>query len=117
LGRIERRHQRARIATRPPECGPRSPTRAKSCVNIGDHAATGIPDIVGSLRVDQAWGSAQIAGALHQLRAVYYGKQTRPAPAPNVLGVTTASLPQRCVRLGGDGWHRPEHPWNKGDKF
>ena len=40
-------------------------------VNYGDMAATGIPDVVGSLRVDQAWGSAQIAGALHQLRAGY----------------------------------------------
>ena len=39
----------------------------------GDYAAQQIPDIVGSLRVDQAWGSAQIAGALHQVRAGYYG--------------------------------------------
>ena len=29
-------------------------------------------DIVGNLRVDQAWGSAQIMGALHQVRANYY---------------------------------------------
>ncbi len=50
-------------------------------VNHGDIAATGIPDIVGSLRVDQAWGSAQIAGALHQLRAGYYGNNTTGAGA------------------------------------
>jgi hypothetical protein len=31
------------------------------------------PDIVGNLRVDQAWGSAQIMGALHQVNAQYYG--------------------------------------------
>jgi hypothetical protein len=30
------------------------------------------PDIVGNLRVDQAWGSAQIMGALHQVNASYY---------------------------------------------
>ena len=30
------------------------------------------PDIVGNLRVDQAWGSAQIAGALHQVNGLYY---------------------------------------------
>jgi hypothetical protein len=30
------------------------------------------PDIVGNLRVDQAWGSAQIMGALHQVNANYY---------------------------------------------
>jgi hypothetical protein len=31
------------------------------------------PDIVGNLRVDQAWGSAQIMGALHQVNGLYYG--------------------------------------------
>ena len=30
------------------------------------------PDVVGNLRVDQAWGSAQIMGALHQVNATYY---------------------------------------------
>src|SRR5882724_3219645 len=42
-------------------------------VPIGDFAAAQVPDIVGSLRVDQAWGSAQIAGALHQVRGGFYG--------------------------------------------
>ena len=31
------------------------------------------PDVVGNLRVDQAWGSAQVMGALHQVNAGYYG--------------------------------------------
>jgi hypothetical protein len=31
-----------------------------------------VPDIVANLRVDQAWGSAQIMGALHQVNAGYY---------------------------------------------
>ena len=31
-----------------------------------------MPDIVGNLRVDQAWGSAQIGGAVHQVNPVYY---------------------------------------------
>jgi hypothetical protein len=30
------------------------------------------PDIVANLRVDQAWGSAQIMGALHDVNATYY---------------------------------------------
>jgi hypothetical protein len=29
-----------------------------------------VPDIVGNLHIDQAWGSAQVMGAYHQLRAV-----------------------------------------------
>ena len=31
------------------------------------------PDIVANLRIDQAWGSAQIMGALHQVNPLYYG--------------------------------------------
>jgi len=42
-----------------------------------------IPDIVGNLRVDQPWGSAQLSGAAHQLRTTLY-----PGFAPTgVLGV------------------------------
>ncbi len=33
----------------------------------------GYPDIVANLRVDQAWGSAMIGGALHDASASYYG--------------------------------------------
>jgi hypothetical protein len=32
-----------------------------------------VPDVIGSLRVDQAWGSAQISGALNQIRGGFYG--------------------------------------------
>ena len=32
-----------------------------------------MPDLVANLRVDQAWGSAQVMGALHQVAALYYG--------------------------------------------
>jgi hypothetical protein len=36
-------------------------------------AGSDMYDIVGNLRVDQAWGSAQIMGALHEVRGSYYG--------------------------------------------
>jgi hypothetical protein len=38
-----------------------------------NYAGSNAPDIVANLRVDQAWGSAQIMGALHQVNATYYG--------------------------------------------
>jgi hypothetical protein len=38
-----------------------------------DNTGNQVPDIVGNLRVDQAWGSAQIAGVLHDNRARFYG--------------------------------------------
>jgi hypothetical protein len=39
----------------------------------GSTASVGLTDIVANLRIDQAWGSAQISGALHDARAGYYG--------------------------------------------
>jgi hypothetical protein len=47
------------------------------------YAAAGynIPDIVASLRVDQAWGSAQIMGAYHKVAASYYGVSATAAGA------------------------------------
>ena len=69
-------------------------------------AATGIPDIVGSLRVDQAWGSAQIAGALHQLRAGYYGNNTTGAGANVLRRGQPLPRARRRIRLGRDGGYR-----------
>jgi len=50
-------------------------TAAVAGVNAGAGAYGGfqMPDIVANLRIDQAWGSAQIMGALHQVNALYYG--------------------------------------------
>ena len=38
-----------------------------------DYAGTIVPDIVGVLKVDQAWGSAQLSAAAHDNHAAYYG--------------------------------------------
>jgi hypothetical protein len=38
----------------------------------GNYAAMQMPDFVANLRVDQAWGSAQIMGAIHEINANYY---------------------------------------------
>ena len=39
----------------------------------GNYAAPSMPDIVGNLRVDQPWGSAQIMAALHDASGSCYG--------------------------------------------
>jgi len=44
------------------------------------YAGQRMPDIVGVLRVDQGWGSAQLGGAFHQLQAMNF--------APAVAGVS-----------------------------
>jgi len=93
-------------------------TTTAGTVNAGDYAAQGVPDIVGSLRVDQAWGSAQIAGALHQVRAGYYGNNTTGAGA-NVIGFGNSAF-----LAPGDVWGWAAMagivinlPWAKGDRF
>ena len=40
--------------------------------SIGAYGGFQTPDIVGNLRVDQAWGSAQIMGALHEVNGLYF---------------------------------------------
>jgi hypothetical protein len=55
-----------------------SPTGACAAVfpRAGAYGGFRMPDIVANLRVDQAWGSAQIMGALHQDNAAYYGSSS-----------------------------------------
>jgi hypothetical protein len=58
------------------------PTNVDGCP-IGDYAANQIPDVVGNLRIDQGWGSGQVAAAVHQVRAGPYGNNVS-ALTPNV---------------------------------
>jgi Porin subfamily len=39
----------------------------------GSYGGWQSPDLVGNLRVDQAWGSAAVMAAAHQVNALYYG--------------------------------------------
>jgi hypothetical protein len=39
----------------------------------GAYGGFQMPDVVANLRADQAWGSAQVMGAVHQVNATYYG--------------------------------------------
>ena len=52
----------------------------------GAYAGTNVPDIVGNLRLDQAWGSAQIMAAAHLVRANYYTTNL-PQTATNGPGI------------------------------
>ena len=44
-----------------------------SIANTSGYGGWQSPDVVANLRVDQAWGSAQVMGALHEVNAGYYG--------------------------------------------
>src|SRR5262249_38286404 len=88
---------------------------ASSCAT-GDYAAQSIPDIVGSLRVDQSWGSAELNGALHQVRGNFSGNDTQPTTAagPNQFAGVRPSDVWGWAILGGIVLNLP---WNAGDKF
>ena len=50
-----------------------APTLTNTLGGNATAGVAGLPDIVGNIRVDQAWGSAQIAAAAHNVDAAYYG--------------------------------------------
>ena len=63
----------------------------------GPRAATAAgrsPDIVANLRVDQAWGSAQVMGALHEVNPAYYGATSRLPAIPPIVGLGRRRRPQ-----------------------
>jgi len=88
---------------------------ASSCAT-GDYAAQQVPDIVGSLRVDQTWGSAQIAAALHQVRGNFYGNDTQATISVGPASWTGIRPDDKWgwAVLGGIVLNLP---WAKGDKF
>ncbi|SFO25347.1 Porin subfamily protein [Bradyrhizobium sp. Ghvi] len=49
---------------------------------VNDWGGTRVPDITGAVRVDQAWGLAQLSVAAHDLHAGYYGS-TEPSGHPS----------------------------------
>jgi Porin subfamily len=55
------------------------------------------PDIVANLRVDQAWGGAQVMGALHEVNASYYSAANALQTAPSTTGAGGVGHP-------GDKW-------------
>jgi hypothetical protein len=52
----------------------------------GNYGGFQAPDIVANLRVDQAWGSAQIMGALHQVNTTYFAETPASGHPDDRLG-------------------------------
>jgi hypothetical protein len=59
---------------------------AASQMTVATLGGTRMPDVVGNLRVDQGWGSAQLSGALHQVHGLLYtaGATSFPMTASNI---------------------------------
>jgi hypothetical protein len=84
-----------------------------------DQSGSRTPDIVGNIRVDQAWGSAQIMGALHEVGGRYHTNNLGNAPCATAAPVDTNTT--LCGHPGNDwGWAvgaglTLKMPWNAND--
>ena len=93
------------VADNPFQVGATGPT------NSGfTNAGFVVPDIVASLRVDQAWGGAQIAAILHDDRANAYLN-----PGNGIIDTT--AHPSDRWGYGISGGLELNLPWAKGDSF
>jgi hypothetical protein len=75
----------------------------------GDYAGQRYPDVVGNLRVDQPWGSAQIMAALHDASGGCVG------PTCNPGGISTNAGNATGFAVGGGLMLNV--PWAQGDQF
>jgi hypothetical protein len=66
-----------------------------------DQLKVTMPDIVGNLRVDQAWGSAQVMGALHKVGGGYFGTAATGGTCSPGLAATGFNT---CNGHPGDEW-------------
>jgi hypothetical protein len=71
------------------------------------------PDIVANLRVDQAWGSAQLSGGVHQVKGSYYASNFGTAPA--VVQVEDSGAPEDKWGWAIQGGVKVNLPWAAGD--
>jgi Porin subfamily len=80
---------------------PLTSTGAPANAYAGVHA----PDVVGNIRIDQAWGLFQISGAAHEVSGSYNILNTVAAPA-GVVGIAGAA-PNNLSEISG----HPETKW------
>jgi hypothetical protein len=64
-----------------------------------------VPDVVGALRLDDAWGSAQISAAMHEINVGRYSGAAvaAGAPAGTVVGQITPQIPSAEYGFGVQG--------------
>jgi hypothetical protein len=86
---------------------------------LSSQAGSSTPDIIGNLRVDQAWGNLGVSVALHDNKGLYYGNSAlgNVAPGGGDPGLIGNGHPADkwgwAVQMGGV----LNVPWNKGDTF
>ena len=75
------------------------------------------PDLVANLRVEQAWGSAQVMGALHNVAATYYGVvplETLGHPADRMGFALGAGIKLNAPMIGPGDFFMAEVDYTQG---
>jgi hypothetical protein len=77
-----------------------SASNAATGAYTSSYGGASMPDIVGQIRVDQAWGLFQVSGAAHQVRASYYVPTVETSGHPDdawgyaaLVGLSLKNLP------------------------
>jgi Porin subfamily len=79
------------------------------------YEAQQMPDVVANLRVDQAWGSAQIMGALHEVSAAYYGSTDNTGNPSNKMGFAVgAGIKLNAPMIGKGDYFQAEVDYTEG---
>ena len=83
------------------------------------YGGVNMPDVVGNIRIDQAWGLFQISGALHEVDASYNTLAGGTLTPANTVGGTGSVAAQRSPRhqvrwLGDGSFADQEHPDRSG---
>jgi len=61
------------------------------------------PDVVGNLRLDAAWGTAQVMGAIHDASGQYYGTTTATGNPSDAIGWVLGAGVKLNVPMAGPG--------------
>jgi hypothetical protein len=72
------------------------------------------PDLVGNLRVDQAWGSAQIMAAMHNASATYYDAAMAAHPSDAMGWAVGAGLRLNAPMIGAGDYFQAQINYGKG---
>jgi len=73
------------------------------------------PDVVANVRVDQAWGSAQIMGAIHNVNPLYYGTLENTGHADDEIGFAVgAGLKVNAPMIGQGDYLQTQVNYSQG---
>jgi hypothetical protein len=91
------------------------PATLNSTLTTPGYGGWQVPDIVGNIRVDQTWGSAQVMGVAHEVNAQYYFPDPANPTGGNLIAAGHPGDEWGWVAAAGLRWNFPY--FAQGDYF